>query len=171
MPHQGQSTHESVPPLKGTPPYYCFEGNATDGQEQNVSSIGTPRTGTKTSSSRMRQFSPSRSSITPSTTRFMLKSPLRCVLRVQEAITLPTSWFGGGVTPLHFCEKGVKTGARVYQEDVRQGGVKPRNRTVFNGQKWVFFQQNSVQAHEAKTTQEWLRGTFQPLSAPRTGPL
>ena len=46
------------------------------------------------------------------------KGPLRCVLRVQEAITLPTSWFGGGVfhqgvTP-HFCEKGVKTGARVY---------------------------------------------------------
>jgi len=30
-----------------------------------------------------------------------------------------------GVTPLHFCEKGVKTGARVYQEDVLQGVVKP----------------------------------------------
>jgi hypothetical protein len=26
----------------------------------------------------------------------MLRSPLGCVLRVQEAITLPTSWFGGG---------------------------------------------------------------------------
>jgi hypothetical protein len=24
----------------------------------------------------------------------MLKSPFRCVLRVQEAITLPTSWYG-----------------------------------------------------------------------------
>jgi len=73
----------------------------------------------------------------------MLRSPLRCVLRVQEAITLPTSWFGGGVslqgvTTLHFCEKGVKTGARVYQEDVLQGIVKPLNMTVFNGQKWVF---------------------------------
>jgi hypothetical protein len=30
----------------------------------------------------------------------------------KEAITLPTLWFGGGVpsgvTPLHFCRKGVK---------------------------------------------------------------
>ena len=30
-----------------------------------------------------------------------------------------------GVTPLHFCEKGVKTGAQVYHEDVLQGAVKP----------------------------------------------
>ena len=64
----------------------------SDGQEQS----GTPRTGTKTSSSRTRIFSPSRSTITTSTTRFVLKSPLRCLLRVQDAITLPTSWFGGG---------------------------------------------------------------------------
>jgi hypothetical protein len=42
---------------------------------------------------------------------------------VQEAITLPTSWFGG-VTPLLFCEKGVKTGAQVYQEDVLEGDEK-----------------------------------------------
>jgi hypothetical protein len=52
-------------------------------------------------------------------------------------------WWGGshqGVTPLHFCEKGVKTGARVYQEDVLQGVVKPLNTTVFSGQKWVFQQ-------------------------------
>jgi hypothetical protein len=100
-----------------------------DGQEQSVSSSGTLRTGTKTSPSRTRKFSPLRSSITTSTTRFMLKHPLKCVLRVQEAITLPTSWFGGrvshqGVTPLHFCEKGVKTGAQVYQEDVLRV-VKP----------------------------------------------
>jgi len=30
-------------------------------------------------------------------------------------------WWGlshQGLTPLHFCEKGMKTGARVYQEDV-----------------------------------------------------
>ena len=61
-----------------------------------------------------------------------------------------------GVTPLHFCEKGVKTGAQVYQEDVLQGAVKPVNMTVFNGQKWVF-QQDSVPAHKANTTQEWLQ--------------
>ena len=29
-PHQGRSTHESAPPLKGTHPYSCFEGDPTD---------------------------------------------------------------------------------------------------------------------------------------------
>ena len=58
-----------------------------------------------------------------------------------------------GVTPLHFCEKGVKTGARVYQEDVLQGAVKPLNTTVFNGQKWVFHQ-TSAPAHKLKATQD-----------------
>ena len=119
----------------------------------SVSSSGTLRTGTKTSSSRTRKFSPSRNSITTRTTRFMLKSTLRCVLRVQEGITLPTSWFGGvshqGLKSLHLCEKGGKTGARVYQEDVLQGVVKPLNTTVFSGQKWVS-QQKSASAHKAR---------------------
>jgi len=53
------------------------------------------------------------------------------------------SWFGGGLSHqgvilLHFCEKGVKTGACMCQEDVLQGVVKPLNATVFSGQKWVF---------------------------------
>jgi inhibitor of nuclear factor kappa-B kinase subunit alpha len=81
-------------------------------------------------------------------------------------------WWGvshQGVTPLHFCKKAVKTGARVYQEDVLQGAVKPLNMTVFNGQKWVF-QQNSALAHKAKTTQEWLQGMFWPVSVQRIGP-
>jgi len=30
MPHQGQSIHDSAPPLKGTPPYSCFEGDPMD---------------------------------------------------------------------------------------------------------------------------------------------
>jgi hypothetical protein len=50
-------------------------------------------------------------------------------------------WWGvshQGVTPFHFCKKGVKTGAHMYQEDVLQGVVKPHNTTVFSGQKWVF---------------------------------
>ena len=55
-----------------------------------------------------------------------------------------------------FCEKGVKTGARVYQVDVLHGFMKPLNTTLFSGQKWVF-QQDSAPAHKAKTTQEWLR--------------
>ena len=56
----------------------------SEGQEQSVSSSGTSRTGMKTSSSRTRKFSPSRISIITSTTRFMFKPPLRCVLRVQR---------------------------------------------------------------------------------------
>jgi len=50
----------------------------------------------------------------------------------------------------------VKTGARVYQDDVLQGVVKPLNTTLFNGQKWVF-QQDSAPARKAKMTWEWLR--------------
>jgi hypothetical protein len=53
-------------------------------------------------------------------------------------------WWGvshQGVTPPHFCKKGEKSGAQVYQEDVLQGVVKHLNTTVFTGQKWVF-QQN-----------------------------
>jgi len=59
------------------------------------------------------------------------------------------------VTPFHFDEKGVKTGAQVYQEDTLQGIMKPLNTSLFNGQEWVF-QQDSSPAHKAKTTQEWL---------------
>ena len=44
----------------------------------------------------------------------------------------------------------------MYQEYVLQGVVKPFNTIVFSGQKWVF-QQDSAPAHNAKTTQEWLR--------------
>jgi hypothetical protein len=59
-------------------------------------------------------------------------------------------WWGvshHGVTPLHFCKKGVKTGAPVYQENVLQGVVKPLNTTPFNGQKWAFLE-DSAPAHE-----------------------
>jgi hypothetical protein len=56
----------------------------------------------------------------------------------------------------HVRLKAVKTGVRVYQEDVLQGLVKSLNTTLFNGQKWVS-QQDSAPAHKAKTTQEWLR--------------
>jgi hypothetical protein len=84
-----------------------------------------------------------RSNTTTRTIRFMLKHPVRQRRKFQgcrQDITLPTSWFRGGVsqqgvTPLHFCKKGVKTGALVYQEDVLKRVVKPLNTTLFNGQK------------------------------------
>jgi len=81
-------------------------------------------------------------------------------------------WWGvshQGMTPLHFCEKGVKIDANVYQEVVLQGVVKPHNTTIFSGQKWVF-QQDSAPAHKAKMTEEWLRRNVPALSAPRIGP-
>jgi hypothetical protein len=85
----------------------------SDGQEQNISSSDTPRVGMKTSSSRTRKFSPSRSGITTRTTRFMLKHPLRCVLRVQGGHhpSYIMVWWEVShqeVTHLHVCKKGVK---------------------------------------------------------------
>jgi hypothetical protein len=43
----------------------------------------------------------------------------------------------------------------LYQEDVLQGVAKHLNVTVFSGQEWIF-QQDSVPAQKARTTQEWL---------------
>lgn len=74
----------------------------------------------------------------------------------------PTSvmvWWGvsyHGVTPIHFCETGVKTSAKVYQEGVLEKVVKPLSDDLFDGIDWVF-QQDSAPAHKAKTTQAWLQ--------------
>ena len=112
----------------------------------------------------MRKSSPSRSTTTAGMLRFMLKTSREVkekVPRVQRShhpSYVMVLWGAShqGVISLHFCEKSVKTGAPVYQEDVLQGVVKPLNMTFFSGQKWVF-QQDSASAHKAKTTQEWLR--------------
>jgi len=55
-----------------------------------------------------------------------------------------------------FLQEMGETGVQVYQEDVLQELVKHLNTTFFSGQEWVF-QQDSVPAQKAKTTQEWLR--------------
>lgn len=68
-------------------------------------------------------------------------------------------WLGvsySGLTQVHFCEKGVKTGAKVYQETVLEPIVKPLSHSLFQNQPWVF-QQDSAPAHKAKTTQAWFR--------------
>lgn len=67
-------------------------------------------------------------------------------------------WWGvayDGTLDLHFCEKGVKTSAKVYQQTVLKRIVKPLNQTMFQNQHWVF-QQDSAPAHKARTTQAWL---------------
>lgn len=71
-------------------------------------------------------------------------------------------WWGvsyDGVTDLHFCEQGVKTSAKVYQETVLEAVVKPLNHSLFQNQPWTF-QQDSAPAHKAKTTQNWLRNNL-----------
>lgn len=67
-------------------------------------------------------------------------------------------WWGvgyEGVTELYFCEQGVKTRAKNYQEGVLEEVVKPLTQTLFQGSHWSF-QQDSAPAHKAKSTQEWL---------------
>ena len=172
VPHQGRSTHDSAPPLKETLPYSYSERNPTDKSKRSPT-VARRELARKESSSGTRRFSPSRSSIATSTIRFMLKRPLRCVLRVQEANTLPTSWFGGGFPirgwHLFIFERKVW---KLVPECIKRMCYKELwdlLTRLFNDQKWVF-QQNSALAHKTKTTQEWLRGMLRPLSAPRIGP-
>lgn len=68
-------------------------------------------------------------------------------------------WWGvsyNGTTELYFCQQGVKTKAKNYQEDILEKVVKPLNSTMFNNEHWIF-QQDSAPAHKAKSTQSWLK--------------
>ncbi|CAH0689596.1 unnamed protein product, partial [Chilo suppressalis] len=58
-----------------------------------------------------------------------------------------------GLTEIHFCEKGVKTDAVVYQNTVLTNLVEPVSHTMFNNRHWVF-RQDSAAAHRAKSTQD-----------------
>ena len=145
----------------------------SDIQEQSLSSSGTQRTGMKTSSSWMKKFSSSRSSIITSETRFMLKHPLRCILSVQGSHSLHTSWFGRrrpirGVTHLHFCKKGVK----LVSECIKRACYKE----LWNILTWP----SSLVRNGSSSRTQFLPkrprqlgsgcgGTFWPLSVPRIG--
>jgi hypothetical protein len=67
-------------------------------------------------------------------------------------------WGRGGVTS-SFLQQRDETGARVYQEDVLQGVVKPLNMTLFIGQEWVF-QQDSVPTQKPRRLRSGCRRTF-----------
>jgi hypothetical protein len=138
MPHQGRSTYESAPPLKGTPHYSYSEGNSTD-----KSKASPPVARRK----RARKHPVTDEKIFTIGEQYNNQYNKIYAQRSLEVCSEGAGghhssyvmvWWGvshRGVTPLNFCEKGVKTGARVYQEDVLQGVVKPFNRTVFSGQK------------------------------------
>ncbi|RVE41996.1 hypothetical protein evm_013357 [Chilo suppressalis] len=90
-------------------------------------------------------------------------------------------WLGvsyWGLIGVHFCEKGVKTNAVVYQNTVLTNLVEPVSHTMFNNRHWVF-QQDSAPAHRAKSTQDWLsareidfiRHEDWPSSSPDLSPL
>ena len=126
-------------------------------QEHSISCSGTPKTGTKTSSSRTRKSSLSRSNTATITTRFTLERPLRCIPRVQGGHhpSYFMVWYGvshQGVTTLHFYKKGVKQCLSVSRGHARRSCDTSFNMTLFSGLKWVF-QQDSAPAHNAKTTQ------------------
>lgn len=90
-------------------------------------------------------------------------------------------WWGvsyEGVTPLHFCQQGVKVKAQNYQNDILETVVKPLSTTLFDNKNW-FFQQDSAPSHKAKSTQKWLRDNLPgfisaeewPSSSPDLNPL
>ena len=74
-----------------------------------------------------------------------------------------------GPTEVHFCQKGVKTGAKVYREDVLEKMVKPLSCTMFKNTPWIF-QQDSAPAHKAKSTQEWFEREKIDLITPQDWP-
>nr|AEO90418.1 putative MhmaT1 transposase [Misgolas hubbardi] len=81
-------------------------------------------------------------------------------------------WWGvsyEGATELHFCEKGVKTSAKVYQDTVLEPVVENVNHTLFQHQQWSF-QQDSAPAHKARSTQEWLRSNVPDFITPSDWP-
>ena len=81
-------------------------------------------------------------------------------------------WWGvsySGTTQLHFCEKGVKTSARVCESTVLEPIVKNLSGTLFQNQPWTF-QQDSAPAHKARSTQGWLQRHVPDFISPEDWP-
>ena len=156
MPHQGRSIHDSAPPLKGhlltlalkeirrTRAKHLLQWHAEIGHEnillmdEKIFSIEE-------------QYNNQNNKIYAQTSHEVSSEGAG-----GHHPSYIMVWWGlhhQGATPLHFCEKDVKTGARVYREDVLQEVVKSLNTTVFNGQKRVL-QQHSAPSRKAKTTQK-----------------
>ena len=80
------------------------------------------------------------------------KEPRDLVPRIKRGHypVLVIVWLGRRHS-LHFCEKGVTTAARNYQQDILTNVVEPLNQIMFQNRPWIF-QQDSPPAHNAKTT-------------------
>ena len=146
----------------------------SDGQAQSVSSSGMPRMGMKTPSSWTRKCSPLRSSTTTSATRFMFKSPLRCVLRVQEAITLLHHGLVGGC-PIRGWHSF--TFARKVWKLVPECTKRMCYKELWNPLTQLPSVVRNGSSSRTQLLSTWSRrlrsgcgGTFQHLSAPRIGP-
>jgi hypothetical protein len=58
-------------------------------------------------------------------------------------------------TSLYFCEKGIKTVGRNYQQNILTNVIEPLNQTMFQNGPRIFLQ-TSAPAHKAKTPQQWV---------------
>jgi hypothetical protein len=100
--------------------------------------------------------------------KIMLKRPMRWVLRVQEAITLPTSWFGGGCTirGRHLFIFARKMWKLVPECIVRMCYKKSWNLLT----QMSSMVSTQLLAARPRRLKSGCGGRFWPLSAPRIGP-
>ena len=111
--HQGRSTNQSAPLLKGTHPYSCFVGDPTDKSRASPSVVRRERA--RKLPLRGRENFLHLGAIHPLEQRDLCSNVPWVEGKHSNdtgAITLPTSWFGGrypirGVTHLNFCKKCV----------------------------------------------------------------
>ena len=162
VPHQGCSKHGSAPPLKGTPLYSCFEGNPT--YKSGVFPPAAHREGAWKHPLHRRENLHHRGAVQPPGKQDLCPNVPWGEGKCSEGAGRPSTFLhhglvgdvpSGGDTP-SFLQERDQTGVQVYQEDVLQGVVKYLNTTIFSGQEWVF-QQDSVPAQKAISTQEWLQ--------------
>jgi len=155
-PHQGRSIQDSAPPLKGTHPYSCFEGDPTN--KSRASPPVTRRERARKHPLHGRENLHHRAVQPPKQQDLCSNVPLG-ERKLSESTGRPPPFLrhglvggvpSGGDTSSFLQERG-ETGVQVYQEDVLHGVVKQLNMTLFSGQKWVS-QQDSVPAQKAKTT-------------------
>ena len=74
------------------------------------------------------------------------------------------AWICWGVsydatTKLHFCEKGLKTSPKVYENTLLEPVVKLFNNNLFSNEHWSF-KQDLAPACKANSTKVWIWGIF-----------